>query len=168
MSLDYSLALCYGFEINQEDAKKPYRRSKKYPGSFHMEDRFDPKTGAKVAPKKVWDHSPSEEKWVEINGEEWEDLDPEVWEAFFEEKLGCHVEEFGSVPSGDLSYVFYVNKPGFYKKATDYGRFKVYGDSFTQTELTELAPKALELKRKLEELGYKLGEPRVFIALRIC
>lgn len=167
MGIDYSCKLVYGFEFDQEDVHAIFQKSEKVEGTFHMEDRFDPKTGAKVKQEKVWDKKPHTKTWYEIDGKKFDYLDSEEWDALFEKKLGCHVDTCGSFPSGELTYVFYVNKPINWKNADDYGKVTVYNNVINHAELTELMPKALALKCLLESLGLEPDEPKVFIAVRI-
>lgn len=167
MGIDYSCSLVYGFEFDQKEVEGLFCKKNKDPGSFHMEDRFDAKTGAKVAPEKVWDKKPSTEKWYEIDGEKFDDIDSEEWEKILEEKLGCHVEMFGSWPSGELTYVFHINPSVGWKEADDYGKVTVYNNVIGQDELAEMMPEAMKLKSKLKEMGLNPPEPMIFIATRI-
>lgn len=167
MGIDYTANLVYGFEIDEDEVQAIWRRTKKNPGEFHMEDRFDPKTGNKIKQEKVWDRKPSTERWFEMNGEKIEDLDFEDWDAFLSKQFDCHVETAGSFPSGELTYVFFVNESLSYKEADDYGHVTVYNNVIDHETLQELIPKAAALKEKLLKAGLKVEEPTIFIAMRI-
>lgn len=167
MGIDYSFNLCFGFELDCDIVEAPFYKTEQDPGLFHMEDRFDPKTGAKVDPVKVWDRKPSPKRWVEVDGEKCGDMDPEDWERFFRKRFDCNVDQYGSWPSGELTYVFYVNTCQPWREAADYGKVTVFNSVISIEEMPSLMVKALKLKEKLEAHGYNPGEPQVFIATRI-
>lgn len=167
MGIDYSCSLVYGVELDEKDVHAIFQKSEKVEGTFHMEDRFDPKTGAKMKQEKVWDKKPETHTWYEIDGKKYDDLDPEEWESILEKKLGCHVDTSGSFPSGELTYVFYVNEPISWKKADDYGKVTVYNNVMEQKDIPGLITKALLLSQRMEEFGLGKHTPRIFIATRI-
>jgi hypothetical protein len=167
MGIDYTASLVYGFELDENKVQAIWRKSKKDPGEFHMEDRFDPKTGAKLQQEKVWDRKPSTDTWYEMDGKKIDDLDCEDWESFLAETFGCNVMLAGSFPSGELSYVFHVNESLHYKDADDYGRLTVYNNVISQEELASLTHKAMLLKEKFLNFGFDLDDPTIFIAMRI-
>ena len=105
-----------------------------------MEDRFDPKTGAKLKPVKVCDVKPIDNSILIINGEEI-DLGDEI-EADLEKLFDCHVETFGSYCQGELTYCFYLNKP--VKNSTGGHPISIYNDRITVFEVFELQPKLAE------------------------
>jgi len=168
--VNYDFTLCFGFELDASVVEKNFevKSVEKAAGSFHMEDRFDPKTGKKLAQVKVWDIEPKTktEKWYIVDGERYEysDMDPENWACLFEEKLGCHVEVSGSYCSGDLTYVFSLNRPATKDEYQDWGNVAVHDPKITLPELELLIPRAKELKAKLEAWGLKVGEPKIFIS----
>lgn len=169
MGLSYSLRLVVGFEISKEELNSVLLKqdSCKEEGIFHMEDRFNPKTGVKVNPEKVWDKKPKThtKKWYEINGQTHDfNMDPETLEAILEESFSCHVERFGSYPTGEFTFAFYLNKPASYKEATDTGRYTIYNDSVDVDEVNNLLPKLKELELKLKAAGFNVKGPRVFVA----
>lgn len=167
MGVSYSLRLCFGFELDYSVVDASFAKHVSDPGEFHMEDRFDPKTGDKVAPIKVWDRKPSKTSWYEIDGQKYDDLEPEELGRLLENKLGCYVEQFGNWSAGELTWVFYVNDPIDWKEADHLGSATIYNNSIGYTHIIALMPKVLKLQKKLEDLGYKPGEPRVFIAQRV-
>lgn len=168
MGIDYTAKLVYGFEIDQKEVEGIWRRSEKDPGEFHMEDRFDSKTGVKIESAKVWDRKPSTKTWYEIEGKKMDyGFDIEEWERFLGDKLGCEVDACGSFPSNELTYVFHVNKPVHWKEADDYGKVTVFNSIIEHKDILVLMPKAVELKEKLEKLGLEVDEPSIFIAMRI-
>lgn len=168
MGVDYSYYLVFGFEIDEDLALAPFKKQTKDEGEFHLEDRFDPKTGAKTKPHVVWDRKPSKKTWYEVNGEEFsEDFPMEHFDSVVGEFLGCEIESCGSWPSGELTKVFHVNKSMNWKDADNYGRHTIYNNEMSASELPDLIEKAKLLKEKMEKLGYKVKEPTIFIAGRV-
>src|SRR5271157_2382087 len=108
MGIDYTANLVYGFEIDEDEVQGIWRKTEKDPGEFHMEDRFDPKTGNKIKQEKVWDRKPSTKVHYEIDDKRIDGMDFEDWDSFLAEQFGCNVETAGSFPSGELTYVFFV------------------------------------------------------------
>src|SRR5271155_695690 len=110
MSISYSFYIRVGFEILTEDLKKAFKHQivSQEEGTFHMEDRFDPKTGAKLAPVQIWDKKPKTktETWWEIDGEHFQDWEDETMTQVFEEKLGCHVDAYWQSYGNACSYGF--------------------------------------------------------------
>jgi hypothetical protein len=167
MGINYTASLVYGYEIDENTVQAIWKKSKKDPGEFHMEDRFDTKTGQKLKQEKVWDRKPSIDTWYEMDGKVVEEPDPEDWEGFLSEIVGCHVTLSGSFPSGELSYVFRVNNSVGYKNADDYGHITIYNNAITQAELGRLMPAAMELKARLQKLGLQVNDPKIFITMMI-
>lgn len=170
MSVSYKLRLCFGYEIKESIAMAPFLKShtEVKDGIFHMEDRFDPKTGVKVNPEKIWDVKPINRttRWYEIGNHRIEEHDALEAISSLEQHYDCYVECFGSfVAANSTKFVFYVNEPISWKDAADYGRFSVYNDLISLDEISKLTPKVLELKRKLEADGLKVDEPRCFLAI---
>lgn len=170
MGISYKLRLCFGYEVKEEAAFAPFLKThtEVKEGVFHMEDRFDPKTGDKVEPEKVWDIKPSKKvtKWVEIGGVRIEDYNALELISQLEDYYECNVETFGSfVSSNAKTLVFYVNEPVLWKDASDYGKFSVYNNSLSLEEISKLTPKVLSLKEKLEANNIKVNEPKCFLAI---
>lgn len=173
MSYSYSLNLVVGFEISAEefDAVFLHSHTEREEGIFHMEDRFDSKTGVKTAPVKVWDKKPKNNttRWYEVGGEKHDFyIDPEELTDILGEHFSCHVERFGNWSSGDFWFAFYVNKPKSYQDSVDTGRYTIYNQSISIDELNELQPKIKELHDKLKEAGLPVKEPKVFITQICC
>jgi hypothetical protein len=167
MGIDCSYNLIFGFELSEEEVKKKFRKTVSNPGVFHMEDRFDPKTGKKLNPVKVWDNHPSKESYLVIEGYEFNEDYDDDFIYLLSKKFNCHVEHNGNFSSGELVYHFYVNEVLFDdKNITKFGRITIYNDSISLDEINKLEPKALILKNKLESEGFKVPKPRVFLAQR--
>ena len=160
MGITYSFRLCVGFEIAQDDIKKCFLKEDKIPGKYHMEDRFDPKTGMKLKPVKVCDVKPIDNSVLIIDGEE---IDPDdELEGVLEKTFNCHVETFGSYCAGELTYCFYLNKP---VRSSNGGHpISIYNDSVDVDEVISLESKLITLKNHLQSVGLNVDKPRVFIA----
>ena len=164
MGIDYRYSLCMGFEIPAAMVEDSYLKEDKIPGTFHMEDRFDPKTGVKLTAEKVWDKKATTVIWYEFDGKSYPNLDPEDWEKLLGSKFDCYVEKYGCYMTGNFNYVFHVNKPVSYKEARNEGHFTFYNESISCDEVFQLLPKVLLLQDKLTAAGWNPSKPRIFLA----
>ncbi len=166
MGTHYSFYLRVGFEISEKDLLKPFRRSSSThtEGVFHMEDRFNIKTGNRLEPVKVWDTKPktTTKKWLEINGERLEDWDPDGLTASFKEMIGCNVDYFWkSCEQDGETYVFYPHSTEHGED--DYGNISISNRSMDYQTVVGLEPQLKEIKNKLEALGIIVADAKVFI-----
>jgi hypothetical protein len=166
MSTSYSFYLRVGFKIPIEDLKKPFQHKKETheEGSFHMEDRFDPKTGAKLAPVKVWDKKPETqtEHWWVIDGERFDDWEGEPMAGFFAKKLECRVDYYWQAYGDDWGYGFYLHDPNNDERI-DEGRFSIHNLSMDYESVCAMQGRLAELKTKLQAMGIDPGDPQVFL-----
>lgn len=158
-----------GFELSEEEALAPFFHQEviKEEGFFHLEDRFDPKTGIKVAPAKVWDRQPkiTKNKWIEINGERSEEWDPDCLTVDFKQLIDlpdCRVDYVFQCLHGTSSYVFYPHLPG--DEGIDTGRVHIYNAEMPYAEVWALKPKLDLLRDRMLQIGWKVGEAKVFLA----
>lgn len=169
MSTNYSFYLRVGFQVPTQELKKRFqhRQETKEEGVFHMEDRFDPKTGAKIDPVKVWDKEPQAhtDTWWVIEGERFEDWDDESISALLEEELGCGVDAYWqSYRSNDgWSYGFYPHPHNNKTKMGDGNKFRIHNTNMDYSDVVAMQPALEELKQKLQDLGINPGEPKVFL-----
>lgn len=166
MSIHYSFYLRAGFNVPTEDLKKLFEQKTvtHEEGSFHMEDRFDSKTGQKVEPVKIWDKKPKTktERWWVIDGERFDDWEDEIMTRVFEEKLGCHVDYYWQAYGNDPSFGFYIHDPNN-DDSMDEGRFAIHNLSMDYAAVCAMQPKLAELKQKLQAMGVDPGEPEIFL-----
>lgn len=87
MGIDYSFWLVIGYKI--DSANLPESMVRRTEEKFHMEDRYDQRTGEKLVPVKVVDEEGGEEVY-HVNGKECVDT-YELADALAKE-LGCSVE----------------------------------------------------------------------------
>ena len=125
------------------------------PGKYHLEDRYDTKSGKKIEPEKVWDEKPTKnvESWYEIDGHKF-DCDYYEFIGELEEQLGCQIID----NRDDSCYISILTDEDLY----DCGNIMTCGKisvSKLQTKLEELNV----LKTKLESYGIKLKEAEIFI-----
>ncbi len=160
MGIRFSSEILIGFAVSSKDVHKPFEE--KVPGKFHMEDRFDPKSGAKLKAEKVWDEHP--ETLLMYKGEDY--YMHEGFEELLEELLDCRVSIVGSYPCGDLEYVFHPDMP---KPSTagDDGGSVTFGPSYWMKDIVALDIRLKSLKTRLKKLGIEPGEPEVKLAVTV-
>lgn len=157
MGLNYNYYLIIGWKVPSKILKKTFYKEKvtTTPGKYHLEDRYDSKSGKKIEPEKVWDEKPTKnvESWYEIYDHKF-DCDYYEFIEKLEEKFGCQIID----NRDDSCYIsIHTNED-----CHDYGNIMTSGKisvSELQTKLEELNL----LKIKLESYGIKLKEPEIFI-----
>lgn len=169
-------SLCVGFFLSWEEVVKAlaYEREE----VSHEEERFDAKTGGKVAPEKVVDEEGGRYVRVTEGGQSWfcpegskpHDLDDE--DGFFEElgaRVGCGVFHFGG---GDVAYVAFdllgdsCNVPDTsYDVCDDWDA----GSAISLGKMVEMTAsfKGQEVRDRLEGMGLKVGQVLIFPALHV-
>lgn len=167
MSVYYSFYLRVGFKVDLEALKKHFEHNNisHQEGVFHMEDRYDPKTGAKLNPVQVWDKKPKtiKERWWIIDGKRFDDWEDEPMANLFAEKLDCRVDYFWTAYGDDPSYGFYLHDPNN-KDKTNTGRgVDIHNLSMDYAAVCAMQPKLAELKQKLLAMGINPGVPQVFL-----
>ncbi len=159
MGIDYSFSLAVGFVVEMDSFTKPFIVVAEE--KSHMEDRFDPKSGKKLAPVKVIDQA--EEQAYVYKGTTYEDQF-ELLEAL-EEDLGCSINNGGGYLDGKTAYIsvnFETDDSG-----EDYGRVCVGGKA-TFAEISACKVKCVALKKALSKLGVSsLGETMVYVSPNI-
>lgn len=176
MGTYYTLNLRVGFEISEKDTIAPLlRHSEKVvcegsPGEYHMEDRFDPKTGKKTTPVQVWTKKPTERmvsrtEWMEFDGKKYEEYeweDPDHIQELLSAKLECNVDHRFDVTSEVESwFIFYLHKKG--KSGSGY-KFDIGLSELPYQEVFEMKNSLYELRNRMIKLGLPVGDPKVFIA----
>ena len=169
MSIDYTISLAVGYIIPEDELTRVF--GKTTPKKSHLEDRFDPKTGKKLAPVEVVDENSY--TTIVYKGEEIEDGESELADLIREDlddivATGCQVWPHGSSMSGEMSYVFGPDLKKLYKPYDEDG---ISGDdTITATGsipfalLTECGSALGVIRKALVELGLKPGEPMVLLA----
>jgi hypothetical protein len=160
MGVDYNGNILLGYTLPSEDVQKIFRV--KSPGKFHMEDRFNPLNGEKIAPLKVWDEKPS--NGLFYKGEQYEMH--EGFEELLEELLDCRVTLVGSWMQGEFEYVFHPEMPSPSEGGYDGGRVS-YGPSYWFKDFLSLEIRLKRIKGALQKLGLDPGEPEVKLAVTI-
>jgi hypothetical protein len=158
MGIDYSVHLGVGYILDREDIIAPFRVE--IPEKFHMEDRFDPKTGVKLEPVKVVDEGGQEE--FEYKGTRYE-MEYELFEAIGQD-LGCCIDNCGGYSDGETIRVTLDLDTD--DSGIDDGRFTV-GGAITFDDLTSRRAELITLKKAFKKLGIDLGEAKVFPAWNI-
>ena len=171
MSTSYSYYIRVGVQIPTDELKMHFRHQKvtEEEGVFHMEDRFDPKTGAKIAPAIVWDKKPKthKETWWVIDGERFDDWEDEILTHFLESKLGCGVDSYwqayGSNTDDEWSYGFYPHPHNNKEKMGDGYKFTIHNTKMDYKEVVEMQSKLQQLKEKLQAMGLNPGDAKIFV-----
>jgi len=157
MGIDYSASLGIGFVVSNDDLLKPFTVETEE--KFHMEDRFDPKTGKKLAPVKVIDEEGGET--YEFEGERYEDT-YELFDAMGK-KLGCEIANQGGYSNGETLYVFVDGVEHTGEDDCDDGRFSV-GTSVLFDEVARQKSALDKLAKAFKKYGIDLGPAKVFVA----
>lgn len=163
MGLDYNFALRVGFSFKEKDFNKVFL--KKEAGKYHLEKRFDPRTGNPISPEKVWDEHPSDH--LEIAGERFESLMEFCYESNWVEKhLQCEIERSDTEKYGDYLVNFYI-KPPYKQNNVSMGNISLQHGSISLEMFQQMLPQLTELKKKLEALGLSPGEPQIFVSYSV-
>lgn len=155
MSIDYSVHLGVGYILDREDIVALFRVE--IPEKFHMEKRFDPKSGKKIEPEKVIDEESGEE--FEYKGKKYEN-EYELFEALGQD-LGCNIANCGGYSDDEVIRVTLDIETD--DSGVDDGRFTV-GGAAAFNDVTAKRAELMALKKKFKKLGIDLGEPKVFPA----
>ncbi len=146
-----------GFRLKYEDMVKPFLH--KIGEEFHMEPRFDQKTGKQIEDEKIVDKAGY--NLYKIGDFEYRN----VYDLFstIGASCRCNCGVFGSacVAMEENDIVFTVKMP----KEIDTGMpgMNSYGGSFLFKDIVILSDKLQELKRNLKSLGLEIGEPEVML-----
>lgn len=162
MGVHYSFSLQVGFRFDQEDVHQHFRTV--IPAIFHMEDRYDTRTGQKTGQVKVYDRH--ETSYIEINGEHLDD-DSEAVSQALATLLDCDVETGGSYSSGDLEYFFMPHRTKKSESPLDYGHVSIHNPSMSFFEVRQMFAPLAKIELKLREIGLKPSEPQVYIGSSI-
>lgn len=167
MSTHYSFYLRVGFNVDLENLKKLFEHNNvvHQEGVFHMEDRYDQKTGAKLVPAIVWDKKPKtiKERWWVIGDERFEDWDDETMTRVFEEKLDCFVDYYWQSCGDSPSYSFYLHDPNNKDQIDTSRGVVIHNTIMDYTAVCAMQPGLAELKQKLQAMGIYPGDPQVFL-----
>lgn len=156
MGIDYTTSIAVGFDVSDDDLYETF--GVHYPEQSHMEDRWDPKTGKKLAPVKVIDRA--EGRVLEFEGTEHQDA-LSLATAICE-KIGCAMNYSKNFYGGDETerYVF-----GPILKHHEFGdyrggeRFSLVAARIRLRDVIEAEGELARIKRELEALGLEPGEP---------
>ena len=167
MSVHYSFYLRVGFKVDLGDLKKVFEHKNVVheEGVFHMEDRYDPKTGAKLQPVQVWDKKPKTktERWWEIDGKRFDDWEDDPMTDFFKDKLGCNVDYYWQAYGDEPAYGFYLHDRNNDDERETGKGVDIHNMSMDYASVCAMQPGLEVLKQKLQAMGINPGEPQVFL-----
>ena len=148
MSIDHNASLGLGWVFTREELNKNFEVE--VAEEFHMEDRFDSKTGQKLAPVKVIDRVGGNVLMFE--GEEMEDI-WQLAQELADYVGGRYTWEGETYYSSDNLFVIGPNLPR----------------DFPFEEISKLGPELERIGKNLESLKLDLGGPPQFFAcLQVC
>lgn len=167
MGIDYTFSLCIGYEFTEGEVEKVFQKETKTEGKFHLEDRFDEKTGVKLKPVKVWDIKPERYIWLELDGEKAESVN-EGFDVILQKHFNCSVDSTFNC-TGDNTVIFSPirKSKGRKQPAVDEGRVTVYENEISVEEVISLHIQLQELGAKLKLAGLPVGDAKVFISSSI-
>ena len=160
MGIHYGIGLAIGFTIRLEEFLKPFAKTREE--EFHIEDRWDPKTGKKLEPVKVVDDEGDE--WYEYGAAS---MDEEELMEAVGNNFKCNINYIGDCEASEavleitLDDVVYTSEDDY-----DDGRVSI-GCSMKFEELVALQSRLRSTKQAFEEIGIVLGEPKVMCSYSI-
>lgn len=159
MGIDYSFWLVIGYKINSADLPKSmikYTEEK-----FHMEDRYNQRTGKKLAPVKVIDEEGGEDVYL-VNGKECE-YTYEFADALADE-LGCSVEIDHEYSGQEFTIMFSIEFKTTGEDDVDWDRVST-GCSILFDDATSTKARAAvkKLGKDLKKLGIDPGPAKILI-----
>lgn len=164
MSTTYSFILNIGYQISEEEFTKPFLVSEHVEGVFHMEDRFDPKTGEKVPQVKVWDKKPYTKQYYVFNGEK---IQKDIYDLIdlFKKTYNSNIHYYHNSVTGDITIAILPND--YKPPLDDYGHVDCRDEPISFEKLKSYEPELKEIYNQYKSLGIVLGEPKVFISKSI-
>lgn len=165
MGMTYSARIGIGFVFTREEFVASFK--KHMPEKAHMEDRYDPKTGAKQLPAKVIDSEAGE--YVFFDAQDYGMVNDGLDIYQLTEDVGdfignCHCHSFG------YEHEMVAIEPKFdeFGDSVDAGNFDIGGD--VELSMTEkLRPDLARIAKALKKLGVHQGRideplvPRIFV-----
>jgi len=159
MGIDYSFSLDIGYKISGEDLPDSMFRITEQ--KSHMEDRFDPRSGKKIAPVRVIDEEGGEETYI-LDGKEHEDT-CELAEALAE-KFGCDVDCERGYGGDDFSMSFTLRLERTGEDDNGWGNVAVGSSILFDVATSAKARAAMKkLGKDLKKLGIDPGPAKIMI-----
>lgn len=165
MSTHYTFSLRVGYQVPVKEFTEKFK-IKIDSGKFHMEKRYDYKTGEVLKKVKVWDSKPT--KKIKFEDFEFDDL-YQIFEesSILEETFNCRVEkEFNCSGEQYENINFYLND-FHHDNVEDYSHLTMSDYSIPVNKIIENLSKFEEIKKKLESYGFNPGELKLFLSRNI-
>jgi hypothetical protein len=150
MSSEYYAGLMIGFRVNIKQIEKVFGYNT--PGKFHMENRYNPRTGRKMKAEKVWDKG-SEFIFV-LDGKECYD-EEFFWRLAKKLHVFINTEE---VYFGDKVTVY------FGPKSCKEEHSREANGGYSLEQLFSLKEEFNRIKKALRMYGLNPGGPAVFLS----
>jgi hypothetical protein len=179
MSLDYGAGIAVGYRFTVEEALKPFEVVVGE-DRFEEQERFDPKSGKKIAPERVqveFAYTKHVWKGIQTTCDEEDDNDDIVEDDYigredFLEKVaeanGFQVVTYGYSENEEEYFAVFMPKhhPEEIPGGCDNGRFTA-GGNLPWAQVAEMGKELMELRKKLVKLGLKPGQPEVALTWSI-
>lgn len=157
---EFSANIIVGFKFLEEDVLTTFQKT--LPEKSHLEDRYDQRTGLKLAEKaKVLDEE-EREVW-EFDGEVYEDK-----YDFFDavaSKINCEYEYFGEF-GGETKFVSFCVPLINLHDSVDVSN-AYFGGSIPYAKVAVSSGPLKSIKDSLESFGLRPGEPTVHLAWKV-
>jgi hypothetical protein len=155
MGIHYSFNLAIGYIITEKEIFDLFLQ--RTPEEFHLEDRFDPKTGLKVQPLKVIDRHASG-KFM-LDGKQYgEGEDPESYMPAICKKITGARWWWHSYLNDNRTFIIGPVLPQKVTDDFDDGRVKCSG-GFGFNDVVALAPRLGNIAAGMKKLGFEITEP---------
>lgn len=158
MGIDIDQAVKVGYVFSEDEIEAAF--GTQFPEVAHLEDRFDPKTGQKIAPHKVIERY----GYTLYNHSDVQYDDVHEFISALEKDLNADIHHYGDMMSnGGGKYVIGL---GHGTRECDAKRCPEDG-SFSLNEVFNDLPKLEALAATLTELGLDVGEPEIVNCYRV-
>lgn len=160
MGIDYSFSIGIGYVVSYDslvEALEPW--AVKTEDDFHMEDRFDPKTGKKIGQEKVVDFEGETTYKLGKKKFEYED---EFLEALFD-SFGAEYSNDGGMSEATVAYITVKTE---HTGEDDFDGGRVFAGSsilFSEAMATKTKAALKKLAKQLTKMGLEPGEAKIFI-----
>ena len=158
MSYSFNGSIILGYSIPFYDVQKLFLI--KTQGVFHMEDRFDIKTGSKLDQIKVWDKLTQDN--LIYKGKEYKS--GEEFTELLEEVVCCRVTE---VINDEHQYIFHPEMPSPSTGGREEDRGVSFGPSYWFKDFVALDMRLKRIKGSLKKMGLHPGEPEIKLVVQI-
>lgn len=166
MGIDYSASIAFGCRVTPEMIGQVFGVT--LPEKFHMEDRFDPKTGKKLPQVKVIDWEEMNVYKIDKGADEYFEDQIELMEEVCKRARASYwiVSDYDAPPD-ETTFIVGVTPKKSGDDGESWGRVDT-GPSYSLDDVADLRPELEEIRKRLKDMGLKIGPPRVYCAMYVC